>query len=127
MDTNEITKIIITASIEIHRKFGPGLLESIYEKLLAIELRNYGLHVEEQKYLPLIHKSVIYDNAFRIDLLVNNEIIVEIKSTKTMDPIFFNQLRTYLVLSNLKIGLLINFGMTTIKEGLKRIVNNYNR
>ncbi|MBQ8571734.1 MAG: GxxExxY protein [Kiritimatiellae bacterium] len=126
MDINDITKAIIDASINLHKKFGPGLLESIYEKLLVIELRSKGLLVEEQKWLPLIHKGIKYDNAYRIDLLVNNQVIVEVKSAKAMEPIFTNQLRSYLVLSGLNVGILANFGMSTMKEGLKRIANNFN-
>ena len=126
MTINDITKIIIGTSINLHRKFGPGLLESIYEKLLVIELRSKGLLVEEQKWLPLIHKGVKYENAYRIDLLVNNQVIVEVKSANAMEPIFANQLRSYLVLSGLHVGILANFGMNTMREGLKRVANNFN-
>lgn len=127
MDTDEITSKIVDVCVNLHKIYGPCLLESVYEKLLVIELEEQGLKVEEQKWLPITHKNVTFEKAYRIDLLVNEKIILEIKSTSTMNPVFFSQLKSYLVLSGFKVGLLINFGMNTMREGLKRIVNDYDK
>ncbi len=124
-DVNHITGEIIDAAVKIHKQFGPGLLESVYEKILMTELGNRGLFVECQKPLPLTYAGKTYEDAYRIDLLVERSVIVELKSISQMAPVFFKQLRTYLVLSNLEVGLLLNFGMSTMKDGILRVVNNY--
>jgi len=124
-DVNDITKMIVDACLCVHRKFGPGLLESVYEKLLMVELKKRGLAVESQKSLPLVYEGVRFEDAYRIDLLVNGEVIVELKSTNVMHPVYAKQLKTYLALSGLHVGILANFGMATMKEGIKRVVYEY--
>ena len=123
---NDITEKIVDACVCIHKKFGPGLLESVYEKILMVELRKRGLVVECQKSLPVVYEGVRFEDAYRIDLLVNNEVVVELKSTNVMHPVYAKQLKTYLALSGLHVGILANFGMATMKEGLKRVVYEYN-
>ena len=121
----EITGVIVDAAIKIHKEFGPGLLESVYEKILAAELEARGLVVECQKPLSLTYAGRTFPDAYRVDMLVEGCVILELKSTAQMAPVFPKQLRTYLVLSNLEVGLLLNFGMNTMKEGIIRVVNNY--
>jgi iron complex transport system substrate-binding protein len=123
---NEITEIIIDACVCVHKKFGPGLLESVYEKILMVELQKRGLDVECQKSLHIDYEGVHFEDAYRIDLLVNKEVIVELKSTNVMHPVYAKQLKTYLALSGLHVGILANFGMATMKDGLKRVVYEYN-
>jgi len=125
MEINRITGDILDAAIKVHQKFGPGLLESVYEKILSIEIEKRGHKVECQKPLPIRYEDRVIPDAFRMDILVDGVVVVELKSTTQMSPVFFKQLRTYLVLSNLHVGLLINFGLNTLKEGFKRVVNNY--
>ena len=118
--------MIIDACVCVHKKFGPGLLESVYEKILMVELQKRGLVVECQKSLPVVYEGVCFEDAYRIDLLVNNEVVVELKSTNVMHPVYAKQLKTYLALSGLHVGILANFGMATMKDGLKRVVYEYN-
>ena len=125
MDINAITGDILDAAIKVHQKFGPGLLESVYETILSIEVERRGHKVECQKALPIKYEDRLIPDAFRMDLLVDGLVVVELKSTAQMSPVYFKQLRTYLVLSGLQVGLLINFGMNTLKEGFKRVVNNF--
>ena len=125
MNVDAITGDVLDSAIKVHQKFGPGLLESVYEKILSIELEKRGHRVECQKALPIRYEDRLIPDAFRMDLLVDGVVVVELKSTAQMPPVYFKQLRTYLVLSGLHVGLLINFGMNTLKEGFKRIVNNY--
>jgi GxxExxY protein len=122
---NEITGTIIGAAIEVHRALGPGLLESAYEACLAHEIAEQGLSVESQKPLPLIYKSIRLDCGYRLDLLVENTVIVEIKSVDTLLPIHTAQLLSYLKLADLQVGLLINFNVEILKNGVRRIVNHY--
>ena len=125
MELNEITGLIVEACVKVHKQFGPGLLESVYEKILAVELGKRGLKVECQKVLPLTYEGVRFEDAYRIDMLVEGAVIVELKSTNVMHPVYPKQLKTYLTLSGLQVGILANFGMATMKEGLRRIVCNY--
>ena len=122
---DEITGIVVDAAIKIHREFGPGLLESVYEKILMAELEERGLEVECQKPLSLTYAGRTFNEAYRVDMLIERSVILELKSATQMAPVFPKQLRTYLVLSNLHVGLLLNFGMNTMKEGIVRVVNNY--
>ena len=122
---DEITGMVVDAAVKIHREFGPGLLESVYEKILMAELEERGLKVECQKPLSLTYAGRIFNEAYRVDMLVEDAVIIELKSTSQMASVFPKQLRTYLVLSNIKVGLLLNFGMNTMKEGIIRVVNNY--
>lgn len=125
MDKDAITGAIVDAAIRIHKEFGPGLLESVYEKILMADLESKGLKVECQKPLSLTYAGRTFKEAYRVDMLVEDCVILELKSTAQMAPVFPKQLRTYLVLSNLEVGLLLNFGMNTMKEGIVRVVNNY--
>jgi GxxExxY protein len=123
-DLNRISHDIIGAAIEVHRELGPGLLESVYRKCLAKILRDNGYQVEEEVCFPLVFKNeVIEKNAFRIDLLINDLVVVEIKSVETMKPLFSKQTLTYLKQTDKKLGLLINFNVSVLKEGINRIVN----
>ena len=122
-DLNQISGSIIAAAINVHRELGPGLLESAYEACLVYELSLQSLKVEQQKPLPVKYKTVELDCAYRLDLLVNNSVIVEIKAVEKLLPIHSAQLLSYLKLSNCQLGLLINFNSVLLKDGLKRIVN----
>ena len=111
--------------MEVHRALGPGLLESAYESCLAYELSERGLFVERQKGVPITYKSVEVDAGFRIDLLVDKKIIIELKAVESIAPIHKAQLLTYLKLTGLKVGLLMNFNVNILKQGLHRVVNNF--
>ena len=124
MTENEISYKIIGAAMELHKTIGQGLLESAYENALAFELRELGLKVEQQYPMPFIYKEVKQDVGYRLDLIVENKVIVEIKSVEMIAPVHFAQLLTYLKLSDLKLGLLINFNSKILKENIHRIVNN---
>ncbi|QQV03574.1 MULTISPECIES: GxxExxY protein [Chryseobacterium] len=123
MTENELSYKIIGAALEVHKTIGVGLLENAYEIALAYELKKLGLKVENQILLPLKYKEVSIDNAYRIDLIVEDKVIVEIKSVLDIHPIFYSQVLTYLKLTNIKLGLLINFNTPLIKDGIHRIVN----
>lgn len=123
MTENELSYTIIGAALEVHKTLGVGLLENVYEVALAYELKELGLKVESQLLLPLKYKSELIDNAYRIDLIVENKIIIEIKSVVEIHPIFYSQVLTYLKLTDIKLGLLINFNTPLIKDGIHRIVN----
>lgn len=125
MELNTITGIIIEESIRIHREVGPGLLESVYESVLAKRLQDRGLKVERQVAVPIVIDGESYGEGFRLDLLVEGSVIVELKSVLEMPPVHFKQVQTYLRLKDLRIGLLINFGAETLVEGLHRIANKY--
>ncbi len=120
-DSNSLTGKIIGAAIEIHRALGPGLLESAYEACLIYELRLRKLRVEPQKSLPVFYKDVYLDCGYRVDVLVENQVIVEIKSVNSLAQILEAQLLSYLKLSHCKVGLLINFNVNILKEGICRM------
>jgi len=122
---NEISSKLIGAAITIHRELGPGLLESTYETCLAYELREMGLDVKQQLALPVVYKNVKLNAGYRIDLLIENKVIVEIKSVEALADIHTAQLLTYLKLKDIKLGLLINFNEVLLKNGIKRIINGY--
>ena len=125
MTENEISGDVLDAAIKIHRTFGPGLLESVYESLLTIELEKRGHKVVRQKWISFEYEGVRLENAFRLDLLVDDKIIVELKSTEQMNPVFMKQVKTYLVIMKLHLGLVVNFGMETLRDGFSRDVNGY--
>ena len=125
MSENEISSKIIGAAIEVHKQLGPGLLESTYETCLAYELKQMGLDVKQQQALPVVYKEVKLDAGYRIDLLIENKVIIEIKSVEALADIHTAQLLTYLKLKDLKLGLLINFNSVRVIDGLKRILNGY--
>jgi len=125
LSTSQLTESIIGAAIKIHRKLGPGLLESAYEACLAYELREMGLRVEQQKPVPLIYESVQLECGFRADLVVERRVAVELKCKEALHPVDHQQLLSHLRLLELPVGLLINFHVGVLKEGIRRLVNNY--
>ena len=128
MDTNPLDRMtdqIIRAAIEVHRVLGPGLLESAYEACLAYEFAQRGLHFQQQKPLPITYKQVKLDCGYRLDFLVEDSVIVELKSVDQLLPIHDAQLLSYLKISKKQVGLLINFNTTLVKQGVRRIVNDF--
>ena len=125
MELDAISGAIVDASVRIHRRFGPGLLESLYEAILACDLRRRGLRVQRQRLITFSYDGIDIENAFRADLLVEESVIVEVKSLEHVAPVHSKQLLTYLRLTNLRVGLLLNFGAEVMKDGIDRVVNNY--
>ncbi len=125
MTENEITEQIIGCAIKVHRAIGPGLLESAYEECLYYELRKTTLEIDRQKPLPLIYEDVKLDCGYRLDFMANKKVIIEIKSVDSINDIHLAQILTYMRLSNCKVGLLINFNVVKLTNGIKRVVNNY--
>ena len=123
MDENEISKNVFESALKIHKVLGPGLLESAYEKCLFYELKKYDLKVEKQKQLPLIYEEVRLDVGYRIDIIIEDKFIVEVKSVEALTDVHLAQLLTYLKLSNCKLGLLINFNVSLLKNGVRRVIN----
>ena len=123
MTDNELTYEIRGAVFDVYNELGPGLLESVYEEALAFELQERGLEVVRQMEVPIIYKGNELKTALRLDLMVNNQVIVELKSVEEMKPVFAKQLLTYLKLLDKRVGLLVNFNTSNIREGIKRIVN----
>ena len=123
MTENEIAKKVLDAAFVVHTKLGPGLLESVYEVVLAHELRKSGLVAERQKPMPISYDGILFEEGYRADLLVEETVIVELKSTAALSAVHAKQVLTQLRLSGLKLGLLINFGETHLKNGIKRIIN----
>lgn len=121
---NEITEAIIAAAIAVHRELGPGLLESAYEACLAYELAQRGLAVERQKGLPVTYRGVNVDCGYRIDMLVEGSVVVELKAIEMLEPIHEAQLLSYLKLSGHRLGLLINFNVKMLKHGIRRMIND---
>lgn len=124
MTENELSNKIIGCAIELHRSLGPGLLESVYESALAFDLEEIGLNIQRQLAMPLVYKGIHQDIGYRLDLLVENKVVVEIKSIDALSPVDFAQTLTYLRLSKKRLGLLINFNTKYLKEGIHRVVNN---
>lgn len=124
MNENELSYKIIGIALELHKNIGPGLLESAYENALAYDLRQAGLEVRQQEPMPFIYIEIEMDVGYRLDLIIENSVIIEIKSIENLAPVHFAQTLSYLKLSGLKLGLLINFNCKTLKEGIHRIVNN---
>jgi len=124
MTENEIAKIIVDAAIKVHRALGPGLLESVYEIVLVHELAKRGLKVERQVPIPIEYDGLKFQEGFRADIVVEEKIIVELKSVENIQPVHKKQLLTYLRLTEIRLGLLINFGSALLKDGLSRVVNN---
>ncbi len=122
---NDLTGEIIGAAIAVHRELGPGLLESTYEECLVVELEDCGLRMQRQVLLPVCYKDRILDAGYRIDLLVEDKVIVELKAVQKLEPIHEAQLLTYLKLAGKRLGLLINFNVHLLRDGLKRMVNGY--
>lgn len=123
MHENEVAKIIVDVAFHIHKKLGPGLLESVYEIVLTHELKRRGLNVERQVPVPVIYDSIKFDEGFRADLIVEDKVIVELKSAESVVPVYKKQLLTYLRMADKRLGLLINFGSEMIRDGISRVVN----
>ncbi len=124
MEENHLTGRIIGCGMRVHTALGPGLLESAYEECLFYELKQEGLMVGRQIPVPLVYKEVKLDCAYRLDLIVENKVIIEVKALESLNPIHSVQLLTYLKLTNCKLGLLLNFNVLHLKEGIKRVANN---
>lgn len=124
MDENELARKVIGAAIRVDKSLGPGLLESAYKECLYYMLIKEGLNVEKERAMPLIFEEVKMNCGYRIDLLVNNKIVIEIKSVETLNEVHIAQTLTYLKLGKFKLGLLINFNVSVLKNGIKRLVNN---
>jgi GxxExxY protein len=125
MTDNEISGTIIGASIDVHKVLGPGLLESAYKECLYYKLVQCGLYVEKERAMPLVFEEVRLDCGYRIDILVENRIVIEVKSVEALNDIHLAQTLTYMKLGNYKLGLLINFNVLMLKEGIRRVVNGY--
>jgi GxxExxY protein len=123
MTENEISKIVFECALKVHKNLGPGLLESVYEECLFYELKKSNLIVEKQKALPLIYEEVKLDVGYRIDIIVENKFIIEVKSVESLNEVHLAQVLTYLRLSDCKLGLLINFNVKLLKEGVRRVIN----
>lgn len=123
MTENEIAKIVFDISLEMHRQYGPGLFESVYEEILFYELVQRGIVVERQKAIPVFHKEIKMEIGFRADLMIEKKVIVEIKSVEELAKVHYKQVITYLKLTNCKLGLLVNFNVDLIKDGFHRVVN----
>ena len=123
MTENEIATIVVDAALKIHKTLGPGLLESVYQATLEFELQNRGLQVSQQVGLPVHYEGLKLELGFRVDLIVDDKVIIEIKSVEALAPVHKKQLLTYLRLTDLRLGLLINFNVELIKDGIHRVVN----
>ena len=124
MDLNELSAKIIRAAINVHKELGPGLLESVYQACLLIELKNMDLDAKEEFPVPVIYQDqIVKEEGFRIDILVEDQIIVELKSVEKVQPVFLKTLLTYLRLAKKQLGLLINFNEVLLKDGIKRVIN----
>ena len=124
MTENELSKIVFDASLKVHKVLGPGLLESVYEECLFYELKKTNLSIEKQKPLPLMYEEVKLEIGYRVDIMVENKLVIEVKAVEALNDIHLAQVLTYLKLSNCKLGMLINFNVTMIKNGIRRAVNN---
>jgi GxxExxY protein len=120
MEINKITEIIIGCAIEVHKNLGPGLLESAYEECLAYELQNSNLKIERQKAIPVIYKEIKLECGYRIDILVEDTVVIELKSIDAFNPVHKAQILTYMKFADKSIGLLINYNVTLLKSGIKR-------
>ncbi|MBX7134610.1 MAG: GxxExxY protein [Fimbriimonadaceae bacterium] len=123
MDENIIAAKVLDAAFRVHTELGPGLLETVYETAMAFELTQMGLRVQRQRSIPLVYREVKLEDGFRVDLLVEGRVIVEIKSVEFVPPVVYKIVLTYLRLSDLRLGILINFGEEHLKDGIKRVVN----
>lgn len=124
MTENEISKVVVDVCFKLHKQFGPGLYESVYEEIFCYELSKTSLQFQRQHPIPLIHEEIKLDAGFRADVIVENKVIVELKSVEALAPVHYKQVQTYLKLSGCKLGLLVNFNVNLIKDGIHRIVNN---
>ncbi|HLG03823.1 MAG TPA: GxxExxY protein [Bacteroidia bacterium] len=124
MTENDLAKIVVELCLKIHRTLGPGLLESVYEQVLCYELKKMNLNFTRQQGIAVVYEDINMDLGFRADIIIENKLIVELKSIETVAPVHHKILLTYLRLTNIKLGLLVNFNVELVKDGIKRIVNN---
>ena len=124
MTENELSNIVIGEAIKVHQQLGPGLLESVYEECLCYKLINVNLFIERQKPIPLVYESIKLECGFRSDIIVERKLIVEVKAIEAIHDIHIAQILTYLKLTDIKLGLLMNFNVLKLKDGIKRVVNN---
>jgi GxxExxY protein len=122
---NELSKIVLDTCFKIHKLYGPGLYESVYEELVCYELEKAGIFFQRQKPIPLVHETISLEAGFRADVIVEKILLLEFKSVENVLDVHFKQVQTYLMLSELKLGLLINFNSSLLKDGIKRIINTY--
>lgn len=123
LNENEISRIVVDVCFKIHQQYGPGLFENVYEEIFCYEFGKTGIPFTRQQAIPLVHEAVKLDIGFRSDIIIDNKVILELKSIETLAPVHFKQLTTYLKLTDIKLGLLINFNVNLIKDGIHRIVN----
>ncbi|AIN73071.1 GxxExxY protein [Flavobacterium psychrophilum] len=123
MTENDISRVVFESALKVHQALGPGLLESAYEECLFYELKKHNLKIEKQKALPLIYDEIKLDAGYRIDIIIEDKFIVEIKAVEALTDVHLAQLLTYLRLSNCKLGLLINFNVSLLKNGVRRVIN----
>ena len=124
LNENDISRLVVDLCFKIHKQYGPGLFESVYEEIFCYEWNKNEIPILRQHPIPLIHESIKMEAGFRADVIIDNKVIVELKSIETLAPVHFKQVQTYLKLANCKLGLLINFNVPLIKDGIHRIVNN---
>jgi len=123
MENDRLCTMILAAAFQVHSRLGPGLLESIYQRVLAYELQKGGLSVETQKPIPIVYDELVFDEGYRADLIVERQILLELKSVETLLPVHAKQVLTYIRLANLHLGYLLNFGEVQFKSGIKRLIN----
>lgn len=123
MTENQLTQIIIGCAIDVHRQLGPGLLESAYQECLRYELEQYGLDIKKEVPMPIIYKEVKLNHGYRIDLLVENKVVIELKAVESLTDVHLAQTLTYLRLGNFKLGLILNFHTLVLRKGIKRVIN----
>ena len=124
-ELNRLSNMAIGSAIEVHKVLGPGLLESAYQQCLAWELRQQGLSVKEQVSVPIRYKALDVSNAYRLDMLIEEELIVELKAVDKIEPVHIAQMLTYLKVNRLRLGLLLNFNVEVMKNGIRRVVSNF--
>ena len=124
MTENELSKLIVDLCFKIHKQYGPGLFESVYEEIFSYEWTKNDIPFKRQHGIPLVHEEIKIETGFRADFIIDNKVIIELKSIEALAPVHYKQVLTYLKLTNLKLGLLINFNVDLIKDGIHRVVNN---
>lgn len=124
MTENEISKLIVDLCFKMHKQYGPGLFESVYEEIFSYEWSKNGIFFTRQQGIPLVHEDIKMEAGFRADFIIDNKVIIELKSIEALAPVHYKQVLTYLKLTNLKLGLLVNFNVDLIKDGIHRVVNN---
>ena len=124
LSENEIAKLAVDLCFRLHKEYGPGLFESVYEELFCYEWSKLGISFEKEHPIPLVHEEIKLEIGFRADVIIGNKVIIELKSVEALSPVHFKQVQTYLKLSGCKLGLLVNFNVNLIKDGIHRIVNN---